>query len=158
MISHQKSQARQVSFLDLPVELRLVVYKYLVPNTVVPVRYFPSSDDAHSDHLNLRTDGRFCYPAILRTNRLIYEEAIDLWYGTAVFYLNILGDFLNFQGTKYFPGDVLPQTLRRVRTLHITLTLRPPSDRYAPWVQVITDSLAAGPYNLRHVTISHVSH
>src|ERR1700761_5056207 len=100
MATHQKSQVRQASFLDLPVELRLMVYKYLVPNTFVPVRFLPPSSLAHPDQLNLRTDGRFCYPAILRTNRLIYKEAIDLWYGSAVFYLQIVGPFLHFQGTK----------------------------------------------------------
>jgi hypothetical protein len=154
MAHHQDSQGRRgfterLSFLSLPVELRLKVYEHLIANTVVtPMRPLPRK--------TLRTDGQPCCPAILRANRCIYEEAIDMWYGTATFCINIHGRFIYFLNTEFKVEDVLPRTFRLVRTLDMQLTLEKPSDRYLPRIKAVTEYLGAGSYKLRHLTLQRI--
>src|ERR1700748_601884 len=103
----RKGLTERLSFLDLPVELRLMVYKYLIPNTIViPMRGLPRENYPPE---TLRTDGQLCYPAILRTNRRIYEEAIDMWYGTATFHMDIHGRNIYFLDTEFKVKDFLPR-------------------------------------------------
>jgi hypothetical protein len=154
MVHHQKSQGRkgftkQLSFLNLPVELRLMVYEHLIPNTIVtPMRPLPRE--------TLRTDGQPCYPAILRNNRRIYEEAIDMWYRTATFRMNIHGRFIYFLNTEFKVEDVLPRTFRLIRTLDIQLTLEKPSDNHLPRIKTVTRYLYHRSYKLRHLTLQRM--
>ncbi|KAI9883828.1 MAG: hypothetical protein M1823_004382 [Watsoniomyces obsoletus] len=72
------------SFLDLPPEVRLLVYRHLMPNQ--PVVGWYAYDGIRPQRSPLRDDGEVCQPAMLRVNRLIYRELLPEWY-TAVSYV-----------------------------------------------------------------------
>ncbi|OCL07736.1 hypothetical protein AOQ84DRAFT_53721 [Glonium stellatum] len=65
-------------FLKLPVELRLRIYRYLVPTRMIySYEVIPPEPFRHDD--------RHCYSAILRTCRTICNEAMGEWYGSALY-------------------------------------------------------------------------
>ena len=61
-------------FFNIPEELRLCVYRFLLPDKIIPARY------GNSRHL--KTNGERVYTAILRVNKQIHEEVIGLLYRT----------------------------------------------------------------------------
>jgi hypothetical protein len=73
-------------FLKIPTEMRLRVYRFLLPDRPIPARYGNSR--------NLTTDGEGVYTAILRINHQIHDEAVDLLYGTRVFTIELSGNGL----------------------------------------------------------------
>lgn len=73
-------------FLKIPTEMRLRVYRFLLPDRPIPARYGNSR--------NLTTDGERVYMAILRVNHQIHDEAAGLLYGTSVFTIELSGNRL----------------------------------------------------------------
>lgn len=73
-------------FLKIPTEMRLRVYRFLLPDMTIPARYGNSR--------NLTTDGERVYTAILRVNHQIHDEAVGLLYGTNVFTIELSGNRL----------------------------------------------------------------
>jgi hypothetical protein len=73
-------------FLKMPQEIRLRVYQFLLPDGPIPAQYQNSR--------SLTTDGEGVDTAILRVNRLIHDEAVDLLYSTRPFIVELCGDDL----------------------------------------------------------------
>lgn len=78
----EDSNKNPTSFLSLPTELRLQVYKHLLPTKKIPAFEKPTS---------LRLNGKRCHLAILSVCRLINEEASDLLYGSVPYVFKVSG-------------------------------------------------------------------
>jgi hypothetical protein len=68
-------------FLELPVEIRLMIYQYLIPDKPVPARWVGTRI--------LREDSTPVTTAILRVNKTIHEEVADLFYGQSTFDIDV---------------------------------------------------------------------
>jgi hypothetical protein len=142
-------------FLSLPTELRLEIYEYLVPNHLVPFV------NTHK-HL-LRHDEEPCCPAILCASRQIYNEIINMWYGTAKFSIQITPIGISFLGVTINSQDAkLPVNFLLVRSFKIFLVLGWYTAQYLdgpslkPWTKVFINWLSPGPSRLTRVTLSRV--
>lgn len=155
-----KDPRKQTSFLSLPIELRIAIYDHLIPNANVA---------SYGTHTNpaiyppFRHDKQPCCPAILRTNRQIYNEVIGMWYGTAKFGMYMTGRHLYFLGTRIHDRNAkLPSSFRFVRSLSLDIMLQWPREQSSnllsskSWTNLIAECLSTGPYNLRQVTLYRV--
>lgn len=90
-------------FLKIPVEMRLRVYRFLLPDKPIPARYENSS---------LTTNGERVYTAILRVNKLIHAEATHLLYRTTFFTIEVSGNWMTMCNltTKFIPRKFLRPT------------------------------------------------
>ncbi|OCL07512.1 hypothetical protein AOQ84DRAFT_364909 [Glonium stellatum] len=109
---------------QLPMELRIMIYSYLAPDRVVP----PSRSKTARTRRNrlyrsLRYDGGSCCPAMLQTAKSIYTEAIDEFYGNAVFQVLVRGESYVFADNGELLSSTVPRNLKHVRTLHLMLKL-----------------------------------
>ncbi|KAF5870318.1 uncharacterized protein Bfra_009702 [Botrytis fragariae] len=90
--------------LQLPVELRLLIYKYLVPDgDILPIRVRERPE-------TLRKDGGSICPAVLYLNRQIHNEVIPLWYGSG-----------NFHSELWDFSVRVPSALRFIKSLDIPI-------------------------------------
>ena len=87
-------------FLNLPVEIRLEIYSYLLPNTHSYTNGI--CDPTAVSQASLRTDSAPCRPAIVFTCKKIYHEAIALLYHKRCFNFDIAGHLLR-SVTNRFP-------------------------------------------------------
>jgi hypothetical protein len=71
-------------FLALPVEARLMIYQYLIPDKLVPA--------SHSNNRCLRADYTAVSTAIFRVNKTIHEEVADLFYGQTTFGIHVTNE------------------------------------------------------------------
>ena len=71
-------------FLELPVEIRLLIYQYLIPDQPVQAR--------RSGPQSLRKDRTPVYTAIFRANKTIHEEVADLFYGQRTFNIDVTNE------------------------------------------------------------------
>lgn len=141
-------------FLFLPTELRLQIYKYLVPNRRVWAditlhthkRYFVQQRATlkwDAPVLYFRHDEQPCYPALLRANHQIYSEFVEVFYGTAWFAIEIAGSYLSGLGMEYVHRtDTLPTNLRYIRNLRLTMWLHWPEGGVidapaVPWLTLL---------------------
>src|ERR1700753_1850 len=67
-------------FSRLPVELREMIYAYLVPDTDVPI-----VGRVHYRPFIFRKDRTACSPQFLLANRQIYQEMVNQFYSMATF-------------------------------------------------------------------------
>jgi hypothetical protein len=74
-------------FLDIPIEIRCRIYRYLLPDTDIPARFCTSR--------SLTTRREQVYTAILGVNRQIHEEATRLLYSTNVFAVEVSESMLS---------------------------------------------------------------
>ncbi|KAI9883826.1 MAG: hypothetical protein M1823_004380 [Watsoniomyces obsoletus] len=96
-------------FLALPPELRLLIYRHLMPNR--PVKGYPLK--ANFEVVQpLREDGEACHPAILRVCRLVYHESLPEWYSAVSFHVRIGEAGLSMLGVHSLPAGVGPPTPR----------------------------------------------
>ena len=103
--------------MNLPFEIRVMVYRYLVPNIFrEDMRLSPA----------LRDDG-LCYPGILRTSRQIYKEAIYEFYGQVFFRASIVTSGFHIHGSSYSLHSRPPSTLRHIRMLDLSIYLSAPN-------------------------------
>ncbi|KAH8674837.1 hypothetical protein BGZ60DRAFT_562920 [Tricladium varicosporioides] len=72
--------------LKVPIEMRLRIYQFLLPDKPIPARY---------GKFSLASDGGGVYTAILCANRQIHEEAAGLLYGSRAFSIELYGDWLS---------------------------------------------------------------
>lgn len=68
-------------FLEVPVEIRLIIYQYLIPDQPVQARCFGTR--------SLRQDRTPVSTAIFRVNKTIHEEVADLFYGQTTFDIDV---------------------------------------------------------------------
>ena len=71
-------------FLELPVEIRLLIYQHLIPDQPVQAR--------RSGPQSLRKDRTLVYTAIFRVNKTIHEEVADLFYGHTTFNIDVTNE------------------------------------------------------------------
>lgn len=71
-------------FLELPVEIRLLIYQYLIPDKPVPAR--------RSGQQLLIMNRNPVYTAIFRANKTIHEEVADLFYGHTTFNIDVTNE------------------------------------------------------------------
>jgi len=104
-------------FLDLPLELRLQVYQYLVPDQdIIEARNFGSE--------TLRHDGQRCCISLLRTNHQIYEEFLNEWYGLKTYELTLWSGSFWFLKSPIQAGDYMPATILAVSSFSIDYDMR----------------------------------
>ncbi|PVH74839.1 hypothetical protein DL98DRAFT_19130 [Cadophora sp. DSE1049] len=104
-------------FLELPREIRIMVYKYLAPNT--------KPDDWCGKPR--RHDGP-CYPAILSVCRSVRQETLYIFYGISVYFeIDISNNGIFFLGHRYLLTAPLPPTIRLAQSIcaRIQLEWRP---------------------------------
>lgn len=141
-------------FTRLPVELREMIYAYLVPDTDVPI-FEP--DLFHG--LNLRKDVTACSPQLLRANRQIYEEMISQFYGVATFAMYVEQHEISFLGNPIYVYDPqFPSCLQHVRSLHIEMQL-PPITRifhedYSECVETLASHLFKNCHRLKFINFA----
>ncbi|EAW12036.1 uncharacterized protein ACLA_007960 [Aspergillus clavatus NRRL 1] len=143
-------------FTDLPPEIRVLVYRYLIPNT-----------DAETAH---RLDREPCAPAMLRTNSMIYRELLQEWYSAIPYSLSIATPAdICFTHQQFSPDNPLPSTLLQVSTLHLYINIvRSPqsktprllsegvkeeSDKYRDRVEAVAQFLARPDCRLKRLRL-----
>lgn len=118
----ESSSAAALPFLQFPAEVRLCIYRYVIPT--VRIRNFPLIR-CHSNVIRLRTDNRFCCPALLRTNHQVYHELVREWYGSHTSYEVVVDHkYILFCGKVISAYSQLPSTLRWVQLLHLKFTIQ----------------------------------
>ncbi|CZR65318.1 uncharacterized protein PAC_15218 [Phialocephala subalpina] len=80
-------------FLKIPIEMRLRIYQFLLPDKSIPARCGNSS---------LASDGGGVYTTILRVNHQIHDEAAGLLYSTRAFTIELSRDGLSMCNSKNF--------------------------------------------------------
>ena len=68
--------------MELPVEIRISIYQYLIPDQPVQARW---TRKLRQDHVSVST-------AILRVNKTIHEEVADLVYGHQCFHIDVTNE------------------------------------------------------------------
>tara|TARA_R110002060_G_scaffold6111_1_gene9321 strand:- start:961 stop:1308 length:348 start_codon:yes stop_codon:yes gene_type:complete len=93
--------------LELPREIRIMVYRYLAPNTK-PDEWCGRPQ---------RHDGP-CYPEILSVCHLIRNEALDTFYNAAVYFdIDISNNGIFFLGNRHLLAAPLPPTIRLAQSI-----------------------------------------
>jgi hypothetical protein len=123
-------------FLELPIDVRFMVYQYLVPN---------------------QRSGKWCgapqrhdgpaYPAVLRVNHQMRLEVLPEWYHQSVlFEASIFMDCLQFLGRDFSLHDPLPSTFRHIQSLCLKINLEwttPPPATFKDRIAVCLPQLSA---------------
>jgi hypothetical protein len=108
---------RPFKFLGLPLEIRRLIYGYLIPNT----EFVPANDIRPKE---LRRDGRQCTPGILAVNRQIHDEVKVEWYSTTQYEVK-----LDSVGVELLGSRVLDETpddrMRWIRDMRLVVRLKP---------------------------------
>ncbi|KAF7596887.1 hypothetical protein BBP40_011932 [Aspergillus hancockii] len=108
-------------FLQFPPEVRLSIYKYLIPD--LPIRNFALLRDP-SKTLPLRHDAQPCCPALLRANHQIHDELLPEWYGNTPYEVILDTKYILFCGKVIPPYVPLPSTIRRVQSVRLCLSIQ----------------------------------
>jgi len=138
--------------LQLPTELRLEIYKHLIPDNLQGVIGVQNPNYYYKPFL--RHDQMPCSPAMLRINRQIYKELIEIWYGTANFGLCIMDGEMDFLGVRISQqNNVLSPNLRLIRSLSLSIKLTLPDEWHEPCTKPIANCLSTGPYNLSTISL-----
>jgi hypothetical protein len=85
-LDHYDQNLMPCYFLKIPIEMRFRIYRLLLPDKPIPALYAGCRD--------LRTDGYRHPISILRVNRQIHDEAIDILYSTRTFNIEVSGNSL----------------------------------------------------------------
>jgi hypothetical protein len=113
--------------LRLPPELREKIFMHLIPS--VPEIGIWAIETAML-RPRLREDGQPCCPALLRVNRKTHHELSRLWYSNQP-YTIFLGPrrlrdvkhLIIFCGSRFFPSEPLPMSLRLLRFVCLDIKL-----------------------------------
>ena len=94
-------------FLELPREIRIMVYRYLAPNTK-PDQWCGKPQ---------RHDGP-CYPEILSLCHYVRNEALDIFYSASVYFeIDISNNGIFFLGNRHLLTAPLPPTIRLAQSM-----------------------------------------
>ena len=149
-------QKAAVTFLLLPPELRLYVYKYALTGDQQTLIAANASEPAFDGLTNILSKERMT-PSLLRTCRLIYKEAIHVFYSSNTFIFNSPSMHLRWASSV---GPTNLQMLRSIR-LHFWPILRFPGVSggftkdpvsEAAWHKLL-DLLVREATGLRHLSI-----
>jgi hypothetical protein len=165
LINHPKSRRISFPFMGLPVELRLHIYSYLMPNTnintcqeFVKSTVFPGTFYSYWP-IQLRHDCEPCCPALLRTNQKIYHEMVELWYSSTLYWISFRNDEFRFLNRE-FPATVdlqsvgLPYGFRFLTKLGLSIRLEM-KRRVLDRINELADYFSpSGPGNLRDLQLS----
>ncbi|KAL4891475.1 hypothetical protein BDV59DRAFT_181824 [Aspergillus ambiguus] len=116
------SSPKILGFLDLPAEVRLTIYHYLIPT--IPIRNFTLIRGRGSKTVALRHDGERCCPALLRANRQIYNELVREWYGSAQYEVVLDTKYIMFCGRIIPPYAPVPSTIRFVHSMKLCVSIQ----------------------------------
>ncbi|PMD15856.1 hypothetical protein NA56DRAFT_327451 [Hyaloscypha hepaticicola] len=101
-------------FMKLPVEMRTLIYSYLVPKTRVPSRISKGKLES------LKTDSAL---SLLRTNRQIYHELLELWYSSTRYCLSLKENDLFFANKRIGSISSLPLGFWFIKCLSLAIRL-----------------------------------
>jgi hypothetical protein len=110
-------------FLLLSIEIRQLIYSYLIPNTIISV-YPPRKSSGRKVSPPLRYDRESCCLALLGTNRQIYHEMIGPFYSSATYCLKLEDSHLRFLNFDQCYLSDLPFSFRFLRSLSFTIHLK----------------------------------
>jgi len=106
--------------VNLPVEIRQLIYPYLNPNTKIT-----SGTNKYDDWVPLEREGEPCSLALLQTNRQIYHETVEILYKSATYcaWLNYnhLRPNLRFVNRDFASIPSLPFGFRFITSLSLTV-------------------------------------
>ena len=114
--------------LGLPVELRLMIFRYIFPNEVTVNKMYRFYRNRVSSSSNVDK-------SVLMLNRQLYEEASSVLYGETVFHATISAESIFYMGTRWnqsskFDSPFNSSTYnfpsgpaKKVRNLHIILEM-----------------------------------
>jgi hypothetical protein len=97
---HENLPNRPCFLLQIPTEIRLRIYSFLLPDKPVPARYWKSHD--------LRSDLSPASCSILAVNHQIHSEGIDLMYRKATFCIEISNTGIVMLNTAHKPAEIPP--------------------------------------------------
>jgi hypothetical protein len=103
-------------FMNLPVEIRLLIYSFLNPNTRIAsgTRYFDI-------WVPLEREGEPCSLALLQTNRQIYHETVESLYKSATYSAWLTYNNLRFVNRDFASIPSLPFGFRFITSLSLTV-------------------------------------
>ncbi|KAI9760025.1 MAG: hypothetical protein M1840_002753, partial [Geoglossum simile] len=104
-------------FLSLPAELRRLIYRHLIPNLTVQVLH------KRSPQSPFREDGDPCCPAILRVNRMVNEEVLEMWYGSVFYSVELRANTVYLLNQTIEPRGLPPSVFQAVRFLKVKTVL-----------------------------------
>ncbi|CZR68680.1 uncharacterized protein PAC_18579 [Phialocephala subalpina] len=78
-----RGQLKRSSLCQIPIELRVRIYGYLLPDRDIPAQY-------HSYELRSDADRSSICMGLLRVNRQIHDEAVGLLYGCRTFTIQLM--------------------------------------------------------------------
>ncbi|OCL04711.1 hypothetical protein AOQ84DRAFT_380305 [Glonium stellatum] len=107
-------------FLLLPLEIRYIVYSYIVPDKIVPpMREAANKMVSSKWYRPLRHDDERCCPEILRTSKEIYNEAIEEFYRNVAFQVDVTTSRLTMLSEVYTYTSTISRNARYIRSLHV---------------------------------------
>ncbi|KAF2669577.1 hypothetical protein BT63DRAFT_471065 [Microthyrium microscopicum] len=151
---------KPVPFMRLPAEIRVEIYKLILPNTVVCAK------PVHGKQVCcLEADNQASGPvALLLLSRQVYSEAISLFYETAIFHIKLDASGLWFLGVSYDRNSQLPGAILRIVNLQLDISAEEhgcSGGIHWPWDKSPTLpvqlGLEQGPNRLKTVMFSHVT-
>jgi hypothetical protein len=133
--NHRDWTGMPCHLLKLPIEIRMHIFSYLLPDRPV---------SAWLDR-SLKSDGFKCTASVLLVNRQIHEEASKVLYRTQPFTVSIQRNTLNMCGRAYYHDlsgsqlttpspstgrqPVRPPMLDKIKSIRIQMTMVKPSTR-----------------------------
>jgi hypothetical protein len=88
----------KASFLTLPVEIRLQIYTYLIPATLIPCTHSNQRKRLHAKKHQFT-------PSLLYASTQIHNEIIELWYGIPHYGINVTWSSIRlFAGERFLNG------------------------------------------------------
>lgn len=107
--------------MTLPVEIRLLIYSYLIPNATVPSGSWKDKWEQYGVWVRLRHDRKPCRLALLQTNRTIYYEMVELLYSSPCYSLWLEKNNLRFVNRYFSSVTSLPFGFQFITSLSLTV-------------------------------------
>jgi hypothetical protein len=107
--------------MTLPIEIRLFIYSYLIPNATVPSGSWKEEWEQYGVWVRLRHDRKPCRLALLQTNRMIYYEMVELLYSSTCYSLWLEKNNLRFVNRNLSSVTSLPFGFQFITRLSLTV-------------------------------------
>lgn len=138
------TQETQIGFLDLPPELRCLIYKQLVPRaTYIPAEPYKSIRD-----VDMTT------PGILTANRLISGEVLKEWHSMMQHELKLSNTEMVLAGTRVgLHSPELNDRIGRIRNMRLAIEIVVGKDNGPVMSNLVMHLLSIPKLLLRHVNL-----